>query len=298
MSDYACNIITGLIRFCRYSDTRKKELVRRWLAGQQLLESEIQAVRLDNWQEELSREDFALQAMVVFGRLSVVDEPLIIVFDQLEGLKYNQNLLLRFGEAVKELFTHVPNCLMLFNLFPDRWSYFRQLFDASITERMGQYQVSLELPGKEVLAKMLALKLAQVDLDKETLFEPDELEIILSHRSIRSVLNCAADYYRYKLEGIPLPSNTLGFEERVDRSLQELRQEVAELRQHLCLEKKIDAAPLNPVSREIATYIEQKLGQLAAAYSRKTIISDTDDQGKLCLILDALKPLYGFRLDF
>jgi len=297
-SDYACNIITGLIRFCRYSDTRKKELVRRWLAGQHLLESELQAVRLDNWEEELSREDFALQAMVVFGRLSVVDEPLIIVFDQLEGLKYNQALLLRFGEAVKELFTHVPNCLMLFNLFPDRWRYFRQLFDASVTERMGQYQMALELPDKEVLAKMLALKLAQVDLDSEALFDSDELDNILSHRSIRSVLNCAADYYRYKVEGIPLPTNTLSFEARVDRTLQELRQEIAELRKHLHLAKKPDAVPLNPVSREVVGYIEQKQGQLAAAYSRKNIISDTDDLGKLRLILDALQPLYGFRLDY
>ncbi|WP_339137311.1 MAG: hypothetical protein WGN25_04770 [Candidatus Electrothrix sp. GW3-4] len=297
-SDYACNIITGLIRFCRYSDANKKELVRRWLAGQHLLESELQAVRLDNWEAELSREDFALQAMVVFGRLSVVDEPLIIVFDQLEGLKYNQGLLIRFGEAVKELFTHVPNCLMLFNLFPDRWRFFRQLFDASVTERMGQYQVALELPEKTVLAKMLALKLAEVDLDSETLFKPDELEIILSHGSIRSVLNCAAEYYRYKLEGIPLPTNTLSFEARVDRTLQELRQEIAELRQHLCLEKKPDAVPLNPVSREVVSYIEQKQGQLAAVYSRKQIISDTDDLGKLRLILDALQPLYGFRLDY
>lgn len=297
-SDYACNIITGLIRFCRYSDTNKKELVRRWLAGQHLLESELRAVRLDNWEEELSREDFALQAMVVFGRLSVVDEPLIIVFDQLEGLKYNQALLLRFGEAVKELFTHVPNCLMLFNLFPDRWRYFRQLFDASVTERMGQYQMALELPDKEVLAKMLVLKLAAVDLDSKALFDPDELDSILSHRSIRSVLNCAADYYRYKVEGIPLPTNTLSFEARVDRTLQELRQEIAELRQHLHLEKKVDTVSLNPVPREVVSYIEQKQGQLAAVYNRKNIISDTDDLGKLRLILDALQPLYGFQLDY
>ncbi|WPD24838.1 MAG: hypothetical protein SD837_09780 [Candidatus Electrothrix scaldis] len=262
------------------------------------MNSELEAVKLHNWEEELSREDFALQAMVVFGRLSVVDEPLIIVFDQLEGLKYNEKLLVRFGEAVKELFTHVPNCLMLFNLFPDRWRYFRQIFDASVTERMGQYQIPLELPEKEVLAKMLALKLAEVDLDSKTLFEPDELAIILSHRSIRSVLNCAADYYRYKLEGIPLPTNTLSFEARVDRTLQELRQDIAELRQHLRLEKKPEALSLNPVSREVAQYIEQKQGQLAAAYSRKQIITDTDDLGKLRLILATLQPLYGFRLDY
>ncbi len=187
---------------------------------------------------------------------------------------------------------------MLFNLFPDRWRYFRQLFDASVTERMGQYQMALELPDKEVLAKMLVLKLAAVDLDSKALFDPDELDSILSHRSIRSVLNCAADYYRYKVEGIPLPTNTLSFEARVDRTLQELRQEIAELRQHLHLEKKVDTVSLNPVPREVVSYIEQKQGQLAAVYNRKNIISDTDDLGKLRLILDALQPLYGFQLDY
>jgi hypothetical protein len=298
LSDYASKIVTGLIRYCRYSDPQKKELVRRWLAGQQLLDSEMQEVRLDNWADELTREDFSLQAMMVFGRLSVEDEPLIIVFDQLEGLKYNEKLLVRFGEAVKELFTHVPNCLMLFNLFPDRWRYFRQIFDASVSERMGQYQVPLELPEKEVLVKMLALKLAQVDLNCETLFEPEELEVILSHRSIRSILNCAADYYRYKIEDIPLPTHTLSFEARVDQALQELREEVAELRQHLCLAKKPDTVSITPVSQEIITYIEQKQAQVAAAYTRKAIISDTDDLGKLRLILDALQPSYGFRQEY
>ncbi|MCI5222661.1 MAG: exonuclease [Candidatus Electrothrix sp. AR4] len=299
ISDYACNIITGLIRFCRYSDSNKKELVRRWLAGQHLLESELQAVRLKNWEEELSREDFALQAMVVFGRLSVVDEPLIIVFDQLEGLKYNQGLLLRFGEAIKELFTHVPNCLMLFNLFPDRWRYFEQRFDASVTERMGQYLIILELPDKAVLAKMLALKLASVDLNTDTLFDPDELDIILGHRSIRSVLNCAADYYRYKLEGVPLPRYTLSFETRVDQALHDLQQEILELRQHLNMDGKINkVSPLDPVPQEIISYIEHKQEQLTADYSKKTIISDTDDLGKLLLILNALEPLYTFKLEY
>lgn len=321
-SDYACKIVTGLIRYCRYSDPKKKELVRRWLAGHQLLESEIQAVRLHNWQEELSqeefvlekevsqeecvlekelsREEFALQAMVVFGKLSVEDEPLIIVFDQLEGLKYNEKLLVCFGEAVKEMFTHVPNCLMLFNLFPDRWRYFQQIFDTSVTERMGQHQIPLETPSKEVMKKMLDLKLAEVELDHASLFEPDELEVILSYHSIRGVLNCAADYYRYKVDDVPLPTNTLGFEARVDRTLQELRQEIAVLRKHVGLTKtdKPDGTTLNPGLPEVDNYIKQKKEQLSTAYTGKHIISDTDDLGKLRLILEAVRPQYGFQLEY
>ncbi len=299
-SGYACNIITGLIKFCRYSDGNKKELVRRWLAGQHLLPSELGAVKLNNWEEDLSPEDFALQAMVVFGRLSVVDEPLIIIFDQLEGLKYNQALLLRFGEAVKELFTHVPNCLMLFNLFPDRWRYFKQFFDDSVTERMGQYQIAIELPDKDVLTKMMRLKLAGADRDIDTLFDAEELKTILSHHSIRGVLNCASDYYRYKIEGVPLPHNVLSFETRVDQTLQGLRLEIDELRKHLNLKSTTPKIPppLDPERQKVSTDIKKKLKQLTAEYVKKTIISDTDDLGKLTLILNALKTFYSFKLEY
>ena len=40
VSDYAADIITGLIKYCRYSDKQKRELVRRWLAGQRLSEEQ------------------------------------------------------------------------------------------------------------------------------------------------------------------------------------------------------------------------------------------------------------------
>ncbi|MCI5146244.1 MAG: exonuclease, partial [Candidatus Electrothrix sp. AR3] len=269
VSDYANDIITGLIRFCRYSNLHKRELVRRWLAGQRLAEEELQSVGLKNWERELSREDFALQAIMVFGKLSIVDEPLIIVFDQLEGLKYNQDLLLHFGEAVKELFTHVPNSLMLFNLFPDRWLFFRQFFDASITERMGQAQVTLALPERDVLQKMLDLKLSNVELEHSALFSAQDLATILGHRSIRSVLNCAADYYRYRVEGVPLPQNILSFEVRVEQAVEGLQQEIAILRQHLNLEKTGQKAIqsndlLQP--QEIQEYITQKQEQIMKGY--------------------------------
>ncbi|MCW5212705.1 hypothetical protein VU04_07315, partial [Desulfobulbus sp. TB] len=42
----------------------------------------------------------------------------------------------------------------------------------------------------------------------------------------------------------------------------------------------------------------QKQKQLTAAYTKKHIISDTDDLGKLRLILDALRPLYDFQIEY
>ncbi len=298
-SDYAPDLIRGLIKFCRYSEVHKRESVRRWLAGHYLSDDELVAIGLKNWQEQFNREDFALQAMMVFGKLSVINEPLIIIFDQLEGLKYNQTLLLRFGEAIKELFTHVPNSLILFNLFPDRWRYFKQYFDSSITERIGQCQVQLSLPAPDELKEMLALKLAKIDSDIDTLFEPQELQTILSHRSIREVLNCAADYYRHKVDGVALPQNVLSFEVHVERTLQQLQQRILKIEQHLSLKTAVTEIQLKPVEQtKIESYVAQKKQQLNNDYAKKTILSDTDDLGKLVSILHALKSIKPFEIEY
>ena len=46
----------------------------------------------------MSKEAFSLEAIAVLGKLSLLDEPIIIVFDQLEGLglSHNKQLLLEF----------------------------------------------------------------------------------------------------------------------------------------------------------------------------------------------------------
>ncbi|MDX8377583.1 MAG: 3'-5' exonuclease [Mariprofundales bacterium] len=300
VSDYASNIIVGLIKYCRYSDIRKRELVRRWLAGQRLLAEELKSVGLRDWGEELSREDFALQAIIVFGKLSIVDEPLIIIFDQLEGLKHNETLLMRFGEAVKELFTHVPNSLLLFNLFPDRWRFFKNHFDDSVIERMGQSQINLPFPDALALKDMLALKLEHIDIDIDTLFDEQEIKTITNHRSIRGVLNCAADYYRYKIDAVPLPQNIVSFETRVEKALQALQQEIHELKQQLKLDNSPrQAIQLQPAEHAvIQDYIEQKQQKINNEYYKKIIISDTDDLGKLLSICDVLKSIMSFKLDY
>jgi hypothetical protein len=75
-----------------------------------------------------------------------LDEPLIIIFDQLEalGLKHHEQLLFAFGEAIKEIFTHVPNSLVILNLFPDRWEQFKSMFDGAIIDRVSQNQLYLQ----------------------------------------------------------------------------------------------------------------------------------------------------------
>lgn len=207
LAGYSPQIIKGIVKFCSYTNPRKKEAVARWLAASELDPEELADIGLPNWNDDISKEEFSLEAISVFSRLSLLDEPLIIIFDQLEGLglKHNETLLLNFGEAVKELFTHVPNSLIILNLFPDRWQHFQEFFDGSIVDRISQHTIHLQQPSRSQLQGILELKAASIGVPLSHLFSPAELQDILDQRSIRAVINRAADHYRHKIYNIPLP---------------------------------------------------------------------------------------------
>lgn len=206
---YSAAILQGILKFCRYTDRRKKDMVRRWLAVSEIPDEQAKDIGLENWHDDISKEEFSLEAIATFGKLSTLDEPLIIIFDQLEGLSDKPTLLKNFGSAVKEILTHIPNSLIILNLFPDRWEQFQQFFDGSVVDRVSQYKVHLNRPNSDKLCDILSLNAQSVDLDLNQLFERSELDDILSQNSIRAVLNRAAAYYRYKAQNIPLPSAPL-----------------------------------------------------------------------------------------
>ena len=205
---YAPEIVKGLVKFCRYSDPAYKQLIKKWLAADELEPEELSKVGLSGWHDEISKEDFSLEAIAVLGRLSLLHEPLIMVFDQLEmlGLEHNRPILLNFGEAIKEIFTRVPHSLIILNLFPNRWQQLQQIFSGAVIDRISQYQVFLEQPTAEEFREILQLKAREEKINLADLFTDREIEqIIARNSSIRAVLNKAAEYFRYKYQNIPLP---------------------------------------------------------------------------------------------
>ncbi len=234
---YAKDILIGIVKFCSYTDPHKKEAVMRWLAANELTDKEIADIGLNNWQDEMSREEFALEAMAVFGKLSVCDEPLAIVFDQLEGLSTKPELLESFSNATKEMLTYVPNSLIIFNVFPNRWEELKQALDDSVVGRMSQYEAHLHLPAKDKLKGILQLNAQQANVEIDTLFELFELTDVLEQRSIRSVLNRAAAYYRAKASNLSLPLETPTQKEsvrgNVETKLEELDTDVKLIKQGL-----------------------------------------------------------------
>ena len=307
---YSKQIIKGIIKYCSYSDINYKKLVTRWLAADELNPDELNKIGLDNWHEEMSKEAFSLEAIGVLSKLSLLDEPMIIVFDQLEGLglPYNKQLLLNFGEAIKEIFTHVLNSLIIINLFPDRWRQFQQIFDDSIIDRLSQHQVYLEKPNQLELKHILQLKTRSVSVDVETLFTSDELEQILSGNSIRKVLNKAADYYRYKVYGIPLPQPILPIpptkEEEILQRLDKLEANFNQFQQFLrgiadafnTLNSEVTNITV-PSKNSVIIYLEKQRELIENNYSKLQIISDSDDVGKIRTIAEAFTHLKDITIE-
>jgi len=322
---YSATILKGIIKFCSYSDPYKKDLVRRWLAASELEEAEAASIGLENWQDDLSREEFALEAITVFGRLSTLDEPLLIVFDQLEslGLPHNEPILESFGEAVKELLTHVPNSLIILNLFPERWEQFKVFFDGSVVDRVSEYIVRLERPSAEKLEDLLSLKAKAVGIELKTLFSSSERSNILSQNSIRAVLKQAGAYFRYKIHNTPLPLADDRFEmeglsmaARVKQLEQVMAQMVSLIQPYLSsapsggtpadAKAEDGRLPNSPNSEDstfdpatssgqpsvkevVLEYLGYKKRELTQDYTSPTIIQDSNEIGKLAAILEAFK---------
>ena len=206
-SGFSRQILQGLLRFCRYSEPRRRESCRRWLATGEHEPVDLELEGLSPWNEEQLREEFSLQALRVIGLLCCLDQPLILVFDQLEGLwlEGNRPVLLRFGEVIKELFTHVPHALVLLTLFPDRWQRFQNDFDGSVSGRVAQHVIALQQPRPDQLEEILDLRLEPLGATARDLFSSEELATILRQPSIRRCINRAEAVFEHRVRGVPLP---------------------------------------------------------------------------------------------
>ncbi|WP_373478327.1 exonuclease domain-containing protein [Geminocystis sp.] len=263
-SGYAPNILKGIIKYCSYRDPNIKDKIRRWLTGNELDSQICEDIGLNNWQEDnLSREDFALEGIRLFGQLSTLDEPLIIIFDQLEYLIHQPDILTSFGNALREIITHVPHSLIVVNLFPDRWQSFQGYFDDSTIDRLSINQLILQTPSADELRRMLAMKCEKIGTTLETLFQPQDLQVILRQSSIRKVINKASDYYHYRVLNLPLPEelpskNNISVEERLV-SLENALRQIAHICQPLLTDNNVVLLiPENQINVNVESQLEEE----------------------------------------
>ncbi|MEY3220538.1 MAG: hypothetical protein RIT27_1895 [Pseudomonadota bacterium] len=319
------SILKALVKQTRYTDTHYKDLIRRYIYLYELEENELEKIGLSNISSMENQEEIALNAIKVLAQLSLKDEPLIIVFDQLESLgeNYAHNTLLSFGSVLKEIFTQIPNSLVILNLFPDRWQHFKDHFDNSIIERIGQSEIILEISNQQILKEIVLQRANEVNIDVLTVFQHEDWEKILIQSTIRSALNWAANYYRFRVENIPLPVTFKSFEEEIREDFALLKLRVAELEKLLSISpqtiiSKVEPTniqtpistavekPINYTKKTTASGLEQQLQDylqhhqaiFEQHYEKPTIIDDNDDIGKVRFILENFREIVNFEIDF
>jgi len=286
------NILKALIKYTFYKDENKRDIVINYLSGKDLDIEELSSVGLEPW-SMINLEEFSLKAISLFGKLSIFDEPLIISFDQLEAMSSDEELLLSFGDNIKELITTTPNSLVILNLFPNRWREYEALFDGSFIDLVGKNKIILERPSASSLKSMLKQRALYYGMDLDAIFR-DKLiyKDILQYSSIRGVLNRASDYFKLYTHSIPLPKE-------IELSLEDRFRELLVRVEHLESLHKIENNSIQTkIDFNIERYVRKIHSQKLKEYDRKTIIDDKQDIDKLKYILTSIDELYNFQLDF
>ncbi|MFK5977074.1 MAG: hypothetical protein QM493_11275 [Sulfurovum sp.] len=285
------NILKALIKYTYYKDENKKDIVISYLSGRELDIEVLNSVDLEAW-SSINLEEFSLKAISLFGKLSIFDEPLIISFDQLEAMSSDEDLLLSFGESVKELITVTPNSLVILNLFPNRWIEYEALFDGSFIDLVGKNRIMLETPNSRELKNMLQRRALASDIDLDILFEDRTIyKDILKQNSIRRVLNRASDYYKLYTQNIPLPKEIIvSLEDKVEALIKRIA--------YLEAREGIEHSPIEIKTEfNIERYINKIHSQKLKEYDKKSIIDDKQDIDKLKYILNSLNEIYPIEIN-
>ena len=287
---YSIYILKALIKFCTYSDEGKKLLVRKYLSGAEVSKDELNSTGLESL-HDLDKEEFSLEAISTFGKLSTVDEPLIIVFDQLEALKHNEELLINFGEALKEIFTHTPNALVLTNIFADRLHFFSTVFEDAIMDRLANFKIYLNSIDSKLLKTILQTRADLIELDIDEYFTIEELQSILSQKSIRKALNLASELYRCRENKIEMSYSK---ENHLEDEIYRLKREIKIIKSRLNLNVK--SPNFATENQKILDYINLQIEFFKAEYYSDSFISDIDDVGKLDFIAKSFSDIKTYNI--
>ncbi len=274
--------LRGLIRYSSYSDPNKKEIIKRWLSAMEIDEERLKEVELESFQD-MSKEEFGLEAIITLGKLSLQDEPLILAFDQLEGLKYNEELTIAFMQSLKEIFTHLKNSLIICNFFPDRWENLENRYDRSVIDRLGQTQIYLKRPSNEEILQILNLRLKEAQI-KEDFFDQEEINFILKSSSIREAINRAYKVYEKKVFNIDFFDYETSNEERdLYKDILEIKNSLKLILSHLKIE-----SPKRELTKDIDKYFK-KIETFFLTNYEKSIFSAEDDLGKFRKMVNLYK---------
>ena len=214
-----------LITYCFVAREDRKRVLLTWLAGQDVDEMEAKDLGLpSSWvtlnetssdtSTQQQREEQALRAIRTVGILSTYYQPLILAFDQLEGLRDQPRLTHKWGDAVREIFTMAPNFLVITCIFPSLWeTWFLPTLDQSVSERVAQQVVTLDTFAPQHGLNLLATHL-ETSFIKHRLptniypFAVEDVELLCRKAtSPRSFIQAVRHQFQSWLDGIPDEAN-------------------------------------------------------------------------------------------
>lgn len=275
-------ILKAFVKYAGCEESKKRQLIFRWINGSSLSMEEAEEAGLTPHHTDIDQEHFASEAIKVISRLSVLDEPVVIIFDQLEGLDKNHGLLFMFFDSVKELITNSINTLFIFNVFEEKLNKWEKIISPSAFERICQNRIHLTPPDLKSKVEILKIRAKKAGVPLDIFFTDEEVEIIAKNPTIRTMLINASNLFRNRTEGIPLPAKTETFEEKLEAKINELRHEIDVIKNHLNIRSLSSEEIL--ITGEIEIFFSEKSKEITRRKSEKTVYSETEDTGKLAEI--------------
>ncbi|MDY0360751.1 MAG: hypothetical protein RBR08_04800 [Desulforegulaceae bacterium] len=282
MTGLCPEILKAFVKYAACEDPKKRQIIFRWINGSALSMEEAEEAGLTPHHTDIDNEYFALEAIKVISRLSVHDEPVIIIFDQLEGLDYNHGMLFLFFDSIKELITKSINTLFIFNLFEDKLNKWKNIISPSAYERISQVTLNLANPDTNSKIEILKIRSKEAGVPLDIFFTDEEVEIIAQNKTIRTMLINASNLFRNRTEGIPLPVKAETYEEKLEAKINELRQEIDLIKNHLNIKSKSSEEIL--ITREIEVFFNETQKEVTRKKFEKIVYSETEDTGKLAEI--------------
>ncbi|MHA1856604.1 MAG: hypothetical protein ACTSXY_03130, partial [Promethearchaeota archaeon] len=180
------SFVDAFFKFFYLKEPNRRREIRSWLEGQIDDPNILKKIGLPAWVSDdqtpnyiAIKEEKAEKGIHTLSLLSnYYPMPLIVCFDQLEGLRGQHRTVLRFIDVVREIFTRCNNFLIVTCIFPSLWKEFEEYVDQSYLDRAGQTKIYLENltenSAKKVLQKRLLSFHTDLQLDLSNAIDPFE----------------------------------------------------------------------------------------------------------------------------
>lgn len=213
--------VQALFSYLVYQDKARRRAVYEYLTRYEVDEQICSLLGMQPWvniTEDSSntdvvkrREDWALSGCRVVSELASYGAPLVLAFDQVEGMRDRLELTRAWGDALRELMDQGRNTLVICCVFPSLWkewftkpnaSGFAPL-DDSVIQRLAARRLELDGLSLSVALDLAKHRLASLGIKNERQplypfpegFIDKEVWPETKHRGVRAFLQKCAEHF-------------------------------------------------------------------------------------------------------